>query len=100
MKNRLIVWGLILATSIIVLPAASLAASEKTNSSIANYEYSATSAPQTRGRGRGRGRDDNKWNNGRRGRHHAKHKSHGTRTVRQVYYRNGRRYVRNVRVHY
>jgi|ERR1044072_1312775 hypothetical protein len=99
MKNKLIVWGLILATSVIILPAATLAASENTGS-IANYEYSATSVPQTRGRGRGRGRDDNKWNHGRRGRHGAKHKGHGTRTVRQVYYRNGRRYVRNVRIHY
>ncbi len=105
MKNKLIVWGLILAVSVIVLPAAALASSE-TAGSLTNYEHSAGNAPQqrgrggSRGRGRGRGHDDH-LERGHRSRHHARSSSHhGTRTVKKVFYRNGRRYVRSVRVHY
>lgn len=96
MKNKMIVWGLLLAMTIIVLPTTSRASSEKTN--IANTEYSSTMTFQRRGRGRGRGRDDNNWNRGRRGRHNMR-RGNRTRVVRQVYYRNGRRYVRTIRVH-
>jgi hypothetical protein len=110
MKNKLIVWGLILATSVILLPGAMLASSvlpesfEKT-AGVTSYEYSAADSPQRRGRGRGsrsrgrgRGSDDH-LEGGHRSRHHARRSHHRTRTVRQVYYRNGRRYVRSVRVH-
>lgn len=109
MKNKLIIWGLILAASVVVLPATTLASSEKTNN-IANYEHSVSYAPpysfQRRGRrGRGRGSDDHlegghrSRHHARRSSHHARRSHHRTRTVRQVYYRNGRRHVRYIRVH-
>jgi hypothetical protein len=88
MRSKIIIGVLMLASTLVILPAADFAAtSEKTNSVTVN-ELS----PQIRVRiGRGNRRNRG-WNRGRlAGR---------TRLVRQVYYVRGHRYVRWVRVRY
>ena len=98
MRNKIIIWVLMLASAVVFLPAENYAAaSEKTNSVTVN-EF----APQIRVQ-IGRQRRNRHWNRG-------KHKGwdnrrynrayNRTRLVQQVYYVNGRRYVRWVRVRY
>lgn len=87
--------GLVLlaATWVIFLPSQSAAfsSSERTASVI---EYSESNSMTTQRRRRGRGSDDRRWNRNRRMNNNRR-----VRVIRQVYYRNGRRYVRYVRIY-
>jgi hypothetical protein len=93
MRNKIIVMTLMFASAFIILPSSSYAAVPENTTSVTVNEF----APQIRvqvGRGR-RGR--NKHMN--RGRHRGwENQRNRTRVVRQVYYRNGRKYVRYIRV--
>jgi hypothetical protein len=95
MRNKIIIGMLMLASAFVFLPAENYAAASEKNTSVTVYEYS----PQVRvqiGRRNRRGRH---WD---RGRHRGWDRSNNNRTrlVRQVYYVNGRRYYRWVRVRY
>lgn len=97
MRKKVIVLALMLISGIIFLPEQTRAASGSESTSITLN----SSTPQIRVRiGQRRGRN---WNRGRhrgweRGRHRGWYKQARTRQVRQVYWRNGRRYVRYVTV--
>jgi hypothetical protein len=90
MKKKVLVLALMLVSSVILLPGESFAATAESTSMTLNN----SAAPQIRVRigGRRRGRN---WN---RGRHRGWENRGRTRQVRQVYWRNGRRYVRYVTV--
>jgi hypothetical protein len=100
MRKKVLVLALMLVSSVILLPGESFAAagSESTSMTLNN------SSPQIRVRiGGRRNRRGRNWNRGRhlgweRGRHRGWSNNQRTRLVRQVYWRNGRRYVRYVRV--
>jgi hypothetical protein len=92
MKTKILTLALILVSAAIFLPSESYAAPADRSTSISLNE----SVPQIRVQigGRRRGRN---WN---RGRHRGWESRNRTRLVRQVYWRNGRQYVRYVRVRY
>ena len=98
MKKKLIIVALILASTAMFLPFESYAAaSENGTSVILNQRRGKVNIQIGPGRGRG-----STWNRGKhKGWHKGKHKgwdNRRTRTVRQVYWRNGVRYIRYVRV--
>jgi hypothetical protein len=94
MRNKLIIGVLMLASTLVILPAAGFAATNEKINSVTVSEFS----PQIRVRV-GNGRRNRKWN---RGRHYGwrNKASNRTRLVRQVYYVNGRKFVRWVKVRY
>jgi len=93
MRNKLIIGVLMLASTLIVLPAAGFAATNEKINSVTVNEFSL----QKRGKP-GRWKRAQHWN---RGKHKGWTKGVGnTRLVKQTYWRNGRRYVRWVRVRY
>jgi hypothetical protein len=93
MYKKFTVLVLLAASSVLFLPtqSAAFSAVEKT-STVTEYSANNSAAPQIRirigsqRRNRNRRWNNRRWNNNRQ-----------TRVVRQVYYRNGRRYVRTVR---
>ncbi len=96
MRNKLIIWALMLASTVIFLPAANYAAAENPSSVTVNEFAPQVIRVQTNRR---RGRN---WNRGRsmnRGRHLG-WRNQRTRLVKRTYWINGRRYVRYVRVRY
>ncbi|HEY8561523.1 MAG TPA: hypothetical protein VIL74_14200 [Pyrinomonadaceae bacterium] len=101
MYKKLTTLFLAAASMVIFLPSESFA-STTGNKTAPATEYSASNsaAPQIRIRV-GNQRRNRRWNRSRRWNSNRRwNNSRRTRVVRQVYYRNGRRYVRTVRVRY
>ena len=92
MKKKLLIMALIAVTSAVLLPLEGYAATPEKPTSITLLSESPQirvriGGQRRRGRGWNRGRSNRGWERGNR-----------SRTVRQVYWRNGRKYVRYVRV--
>lgn len=93
MRSKFIVGIFILASMLVILPAANFAATGEKTSSVTTSEFSL----QKRGKP-GRWKRAQHWN---RGKHRGWTRGVGnSRLVKQTYWRNGRRYVRYVRVWY
>ncbi|HEV7643662.1 MAG TPA: hypothetical protein VGO50_06905 [Pyrinomonadaceae bacterium] len=97
MRNKIIIGMLMLASAFVFLPAENYAAASEKNNAVTVYEYSPQIRVQIGRRNRNR-----QWNRGRhRGWDNSRDRSYNrTRLVRQVYYVNGHRYYRWVRVRY
>lgn len=94
MRKKVLILALMLVSSVMFIPEQSFAATAEKSTSIAVNN----SAPQIRVQiGNRRNRRGRGWN---RGRHRGweNRNRNRTRLVRQVYWRNGQRYVRYVRV--
>lgn len=83
-----------IASSAIFLPYESYAATSEKSTTLALN----AGEPQIRVQIGGQRRRGRNWNRGNRGRHRGWNNHRRTRVVRQVYWRNGRQYVRYVRV--
>lgn len=96
MRKKILTIALVMVSGMIFLPEGTFAATPTempTSYTTNNYE------PQIRVRIGSRNRRG-RWNRGRWNRNRGWERRNRTRLVRQVYYRNGRRYVRTVRVRY
>lgn len=94
MKRKFLVWALMLASAVIILPAESRAArSGDRSSTVSEYNY----APQIRVQ-IGRGRRNRRWER-RANRRWRRDQRRSVRYVTRTYWRNGRRYTRTVRVY-
>jgi hypothetical protein len=96
MYKKLMTLVLAVASMVIFLPSESSAATgnEKT-ATVLEYSLNNSATPQIRIQlGNQRRNRNRRWNNNRR---RWNNNNRRTRVVRQVYYRNGRRYVRTVR---
>jgi hypothetical protein len=102
MRNKIIIAALMLASAFVILPAANFAATNENTSSVISSNYS----PQIRvqignSRRHRRYRNVNPYweRNHDNGRHLGWRNNNNGRMVQQVYYINGRRYVRWVRTY-
>lgn len=98
MNKKITFLVLIAAAWVVFLPGQSFAYSSDIKTTTVSEQIPGSLAmEQRRGRGRNRGWNNRRWNrsiNRRLNRNNRR-----SRVVRQVYYRNGRRYVRTIRVY-
>lgn len=96
MKKKILTIALVMVSGMIFMPEGTFAA---TPAEMPASYTSNNAEPQIRVRVGNRNRRGRGWNRGR-GHHRGWERRNRTRLVRQVYYVNGRRYVRTVRVRY
>ena len=104
MRNKLLVMFLLAITSVVLLPSeASAGTSDSRNASNSSFTTELTQTETLSQRRRRGGYWENRRNGRRVYRNYGQYRrmqNRRTRLVRQTYYRNGRRYVRTVRVYY